>query len=232
MPDSDAVAQYLSGVEAALVLSESEKAVPAPPRCADGHLYPAGSAFCPSCGAKVGVPSGVRSMLSVEMAAQVGDPRRPKPDALLTDEERAERMRLHRYAVREGSKDVAPVFEPTPPDAETFLIHFLEDGFTAFGVVWYRGQELAVPIGSPRWEQGKRWLIWQDAEQMERCGKVYFRRGPWPGKKSYTEALGGFEQLTTADGTGKVTGPSVEDLIRADKIEAGRRRGVPRIVSR
>ena len=60
------------------------------------------------------------------------------------------------------------------------LMHFVEDGFTAFGQVWYRGQELDIPVDDPR-AQGWLSAVSDDAEQMRRWGRVYFRPGPWPG---------------------------------------------------
>lgn len=214
------------------VLAEAAKvADPRLTRC--GHALPSELAkFCPQCGAPIGGASPpVGSKLSVEIASRVQS-HRPKPEELLTEEERAERRRQHQAAVAAGARDVPLEFEPVPEGVETFLIHFIEDGFGAFGNVWYRGQELEVPIGSERWEegwnQGTRWLQWQDAEQMRICGKVYFRRGPWPGQRSYADGAGGFEKLAELGGKGQVTGPSVEALLKADAMEARRRRGVPR----
>lgn len=198
-------------------------------RC--GHEQPNPAAkFCFECGAPLNSGAPVGSPLAVEKAARV-DSFRPKPEELLTEEEKAERRRQHQAAVAAGKRDVPLEWETAPEGAETFLIHFLEDGFGAFGNVWYRGQELEVIVGSERWEEGwnrgTKWLRWQDAEQMHICGKVYFRRGPWPGRKSYADGAGAFERLK-GPGDSEVTGPSVEQLLQADKIEARRRRGVPR----
>lgn len=208
----------------------AEVAVQMPDRCPEGHETHGSTKFCPECGMNLlGLP--VSSRLGVEMAARA-EAYRPKPEGLLTDAERAERNRQHQAAVAAGKRDAAPVFDPPPEGVATFLIHFVEDGFTGFGVIWYRGQELEVAVGSPRWhegwETGVKWLQWQDAEQMARCGKVYFRRGPWPGQRSYADGAGGFEKLAALGGAGQVTGPSVESLLQADKLEARRRRGVPR----
>lgn len=70
---------------------------------------------------------------------------------------------------------------PAPP----VLVHFLEDGFTAFSQVWYRGQELEI---TPEMREstidraGKTWIDMDDSEQFERFERVMFRLGPWPGK--------------------------------------------------
>lgn len=75
---------------------------------------------------------------------------------------------------------------PVPSDGSAFLIHVLEDGFTANGQVWYRGQEIEYVVGEPAFEDtkgrnGQTWLVWDDQMQMRRWGQIMFRRGPWPG---------------------------------------------------
>ncbi len=242
MPDTDPVEQFISSVTArefgvevpGTVEQAAEPSGPAVQLANCGHEMPGdGAKFCPECGSSLsGTPPPVTSRLSTELAARV-ESYRPKPEAMLTDEEKAERNRQHQAAVAAGKRDVPLVFDLPPEGTETFLIHFVQDGFYAFGNTWYRGQELEVPIGSARWhegwETGTKWLQWQDAEQMKKCGQVYFRRGPWPGERSYAKAAGKFERLKQIGGNGDVTGPSVEELLRADKMEASRRRGVPRV---
>lgn len=80
-----------------------------------------------------------------------------------------------------------PVLAGPSGTGETLLIHILEDGLTAFGEVWYRGQELEFEVGSEGYAQtldrnGNSWLDLDDQEQMARWGLVRFRRGPWAGK--------------------------------------------------
>lgn len=75
---------------------------------------------------------------------------------------------------------------PVATDGSVLLIHILEDGFTAHGQVWYRGQEIEYTVGEQVYEdtkdrRGNTWLNWDDATQMRNWGKVNFRRGPWPG---------------------------------------------------
>jgi len=41
---------------------------------------------------------------------------------------------------------------------QTVLIHFTADGLTAFGQVWYRGQELEIGPGHPRWPEAADWI--------------------------------------------------------------------------
>lgn len=63
-------------------------------------------------------------------------------------------------------------------------IHFLTDGFTALGKVWYRGEELTVAEGSPDWERlqtqyGNEMTLSQDV-QRALYGQVHHKAGPWP----------------------------------------------------
>lgn len=78
---------------------------------------------------------------------------------------------------------------------DTILLHFVEDGFTADGAVWVRGQELEYPLDSPEYEQtkdrnGDSWLdlVTDESAQIDRFGKVMFREGPWPYKDYEDEA--------------------------------------------
>jgi hypothetical protein len=66
---------------------------------------------------------------------------------------------------------------------ETILIHFVEDGLTAFGYSWLAGQELEVGKDSPEFERtkdihGKSWLELTEEEQEAQWGKVKFKTGP------------------------------------------------------
>lgn len=111
--------------------------------------------------------------------------------------------------------------EETPVEGDTFLIHFLADGITAQGQVWYLGQELEFIVGSKAWKdtfdrEGKSWLLMSENDQADRKGKVYFRRGPWPGKKSYK------------DGEWEKDAPAESTLEQADIKERERRqKGAP-----
>jgi hypothetical protein len=60
-------------------------------------------------------------------------------------------------------------------------VYFLQDGFTALGEVWYRGQDTEVVVGSEDYEktknsQGDSWLdlISNPAAQKKKYGKVMF----------------------------------------------------------
>lgn len=109
----------------------------------------------------------------------------------------------------------APSYESTDPSAEKILIHVLEDGITLQGEVWYRGQEIEFTVGSLAHKQtfnkhGKSWLDMADDEdaQYNRWGKLYFRSGPWRGRR-----LG---QITMADLPPDATDADLERIRRAE----------------
>ena len=184
--------------------------------CGQGHLSEAQYKFCPQCGDPC--PS-LRAPVTgagaaVELAA------RPRPYEELSPAERAERDRQHIEAVSLGKRDPGLTYEP-PRTQETELIHFLADGLSFAGTVWFLGQELELDKGSPRWAEAQAWINMSDFDQMERFGKVMFRKGPWPGKR-YVDALAGQPPPEGA--------PDVKQLLEAEARERSRRRGVPRRV--
>lgn len=114
----------------------------------------------------------------------------PEEDDFEEDEEaalvaRLEALRASKYGTAsesEEEKKVAPSEEK-----EYITIHFLEDGHTALGFVWYRGQELTFEVGSEAHKStfdrnGNSWLDLADnpREQVLRYGGQKFARGPWP----------------------------------------------------
>lgn len=75
-----------------------------------------------------------------------------------------------------------------PKSEGAIIIHFVEDGFTVLGKVWYRGEELSLAPGTPEWEKaptynGKIFALMDEYEQEERWGRRMFRSGPWRGKR-------------------------------------------------
>jgi len=187
--------------------------------CSFGHPNAHGVRFCGRCGLPVGALIPVR-----------GEPQRPKPVGQLTAAERAERERQHAEAVAAAARFENAPQRYVPAEGEAVLIHFVADGLTAFGQVWYRGQELAIGPDHPRWAEALGWITLDKYAQVERWGEQKFDFGPWPGRRSYTEALGSFEQLRATDAAGnRVTfaGPSEQQLRDADEAERRRGRAVP-----
>jgi hypothetical protein len=132
-----------------------------------------------------------------------------------------------------GKKDVEPQVESLarPGDDGNILIHFLEDGLTLLGKVWYRGEELEFEVGSQAYKdtfnrRGETWLDLRNDEfgQVDRWGKIMFRNGRWPGK---TYADGTFEALRLEKGDGSVKPPTATELAAAEK--ARQRRAAPRL---
>lgn len=148
---------------------------------------------------------------------------------MLTAPEREERNRQHQMALAAGSRDpgVGAYLQPRQ-GTQTVLVHVLKDGFTAFGKVWFYGEEIEVEVNGPRWEDARRWILMDDFQQMALYKKINFRHGPWPGVRTYTAGAGRFEQLQAIGTDGQlVPQPSAEELARADVMAAQRGRGVP-----
>lgn len=112
------------------------------------------------------------------------------------------------------------------PEDGTILLHFVQDGFTISGAVYYRGQELEFDVPSLAYEQqkdrnGDSWLDFVDdpAEQIKRYGKHYFSRGAWPYRKW------GDDSHATDEATR-------QDIKKASEKEKARSRKAPTIVGR
>lgn len=160
---------------------------------------------------------------------------RPVPETQLTPDQLRIRDLEDQLAKAQGNKDVEPTYEEpaNPGSEENILIHFLEDGFTALGQVWFKGQEIEFTPGSQAYEDtkdrnGKTWLDLRNDEfaQVDRYGKIMFRSGPWPGK-DYAAAAGSFAKLKALSGDGVVAGPSEAELYKAAEMERARRRAAP-----
>jgi hypothetical protein len=187
--------------------------------CPLGHPNAPGMRFCGACGLPVGASIPVR-----------GEPQRPKPAAELTPAEKADREREHAAAVAAAAQFESAPQQYVPAEGEAVLIHFVADGLTAFGQVWYRGQELSIGPDHPRWTEALGWITLNRWQQADRWGEQKFDFGPWPGRSSYAEAYGSFEQLFGRDAQGNkvaITGPTVQQLRDADEAERRRGRAVP-----
>jgi exonuclease VII large subunit len=138
-----------------------------------------------------------------EAPARKRAPRRPKPESQLTPEEKQirdlqDQLAKKRAAEIEAAEDVYEEDEA----GDGVLIHFLEDGLTFAGRVWYKGQEANFPLNGEAYEQtkditGKSWLdvAGDDYAQVELYGRVLFRKGPWPGRKLAPTEISGEERL-------------------------------------
>lgn len=151
----------------------------------------------------------------------------------LTAEQQEIKYLRDQLAKATGKKDIEPVVDELakPGDSNNILIHFLEDGLSALGQIWYRGQELEFELDSRAYKDtfdklGRTWLDLRHDEfaQVERFGKIMFRNGPWPGK-TYADAS--YEPMKEVAGTGSVKPPSAEEIERAEKLR--KKRSAPRL---
>jgi hypothetical protein len=76
-----------------------------------------------------------------------------------------------------------PVKPKEDVEPKTVLIHFVAEGFTAFGTIWRPGQELEIIEGTSEYEvtldiEGHSWLNVSEEEQVSRWGEVKFKLGP------------------------------------------------------
>lgn len=163
---------------------------------------------------------------------------RPVAESELTPDQRRIRALEDQLARERGRKDVEPeLVVPAQPGArDNIVIHFLEDGFTALGKVWYRGQEIEFEPNGPAYgdtcdRHGRSWLDLRDDEfaQVERYGKIMFRSGPWPGRKLTDDGAARFEKLRALGGDAPVGAPTPDELAAAEAAEAKRRRAAPRL---
>ena len=150
---------------------------------------------------------------------------------MLTPQERAERDRQHAEALAAARQFEAQQPADVLPEGETLLIHFIEDGLTFAGQVWYRGQEIEIGPSHPRWEQARGVDTAGPLCPDRAVRQAVLRARPWPGRASYLDGLGGFEQLSAgkdADGNPvRFAGPGEEALREADEMERRRGRAVP-----
>lgn len=115
---------------------------------------------------------------------------KPLPEEELTPEQREIRNLQDQFARTRGKNlDALEEEEEFPEDG--ILIHILVDGFTANGKTFYRGQE--VVFGERAYEEtkdrnGNSWLDLDDDAQYDLWDDVKFRRGEWPGKKTYEDS--------------------------------------------
>lgn len=80
-----------------------------------------------------------------------------------------------------------PRIDKDAPEEDVVVIHFLRDGLTAFGKVWYQGEELTIQRGTGWWDatknrDGDSWVETTEEQQVEKWGEPRFRLGHWAGR--------------------------------------------------
>lgn len=185
------MAEILVDVVAAASRIGQPRAVPKPPEeperedavvqaqaCPLGHPSDPGVRFCATCGLPVGgAPVGPRVDLEAVREAV-------RPLATLDAAERARRDREHAEAMAanlRAEQEVVDIAAQHDPSTAQVHIHFITDGFTWAGQVWYAGQELKIGPEHPRWESVRGWITLTKQEQFQRYGRVFFDTGPYPG---------------------------------------------------
>lgn len=125
-----------------------------------------------------------------ERTNPTADDGRPLPESQLTEEQRQIRELEHRLALKKGKSDGGPTGYEVPTSGDTIHIHFVKDGFTAQGEVWFRGQEVVFDRQGVAYKQtqdrnGNSWvdLAGDAGAQYDRYGDEYFRPGPFRGRK-------------------------------------------------
>lgn len=127
--------------------------------------------------------------------------------AQIEADRKAEEKRREELAQERAARIPQP---RTPKWKKTF--HFVEDGFTIFGKVWLRGEEVTIEEGTEYFEKaftpdGKFKMGMTPNEQIERYGVVYYKEGPWDGlpydlsvyERGQLDQDGGFIEPTPAE---------------------------------
>ena len=145
---------------------------------------------------------GVPSMTATQTETITGEVTPPQVTLTTQPPQKSaeEKEREHQAAItaaqeanRESAMTVAPIVaKPNEVSGDKdydILVHILEDGFTALGTVWYRGQEIGIKRGSNADQlstdrNGHHWYDRDPANQMEYYGKQMFGLGPWPYQKA------------------------------------------------
>lgn len=135
----------------------------------------------------------IRAEVEAQMRAEVEAQVRAEMEEKIRREmqEQAEEQRRKDELSRSASSD-KPVtgfqISGNPQAEGSVTIHFVDDGFTVLGKVWYRGEELTIVPGTKQWDQspeykGKIFAVLDEFEQEEIWGRRFFRLGPWRGKR-------------------------------------------------
>lgn len=157
-----------------------------------------------------------------ELEAALAEPDPVYEDPEETEEERRIKELEDLLAKKRAARlENAPTQYEAAGSGEKILIHFVEDGFTFGGRVWFRGQEVEFEVGSKAHLQqkdrsGASWLDLADdpMAQVARFGKHYFSSGPWKGRP-------------WGDLTGLTNEQDIVNAQNAARAEARRNRAAP-----
>lgn len=140
-----------------------------------------------------------RADIEAEIREQVLAEERAKIEADVRDQ--IAREEAEARAIREAEGKAVPVSGSDisgDPQAEgAVTIHFVEDGFTILGKVWYVGEPLTLNPGTENWELSKInfrgttrvFATLTEDEQITLWGKRIFRDGPGQGSTGFAALL-------------------------------------------
>lgn len=113
--------------------------------------------------------------------------------------------------------DSAEVLETA--EKPVHVIHFVSDGLSGLGKLWYQGEELAVEEGSANWletiDDGVSWITLNEDDQIEKWGERKFRTGVWSGK-GYDAAQ--FDGSVVDPETKQPVGLTPEELLQLESL--------------
>lgn len=128
----------------------------------------------------------IRAEVEAQVRAELEEQIRSEMQAKAEEERRAAEL------AREAASEAKPVsgfqISGNPTEDGALTIHFVDDGFTVLGKVWYRGEELTLVPGTPQWDlapryRGKMFADLDEFDQEEIWGRRFFRAGPWRGRR-------------------------------------------------
>lgn len=152
---------------------------PAAQECPLGHQSAAAVRFCPECGLPMGeLRLSPRTDLNAVREALL-------PTSALDPEAKARRDQQHIEALAANARieqEIQDFSAQQDPSSRQVHVHFVADGFTWAGQVWYTGQEIKIGPEHARWQSALTWITLTKAEQFQRYGRVFFDTGPFPGR--------------------------------------------------
>ena len=127
-----------------------------------------------------------------ELEAELAKPIEVASESLLENPEKTpEQLRIEELEMKLAQRNAqvlenAPErFEEISEGTDIILLHVVEDGFTQFGRVWLRGQELRLTPKDYEETKDRNGVSWVDTllndpqAQYSRWGRVYIAPGPF-----------------------------------------------------
>lgn len=127
-----------------------------------------------------------RAEIEAEIREQIEAETRAKVEAEIREQVEAEVRAKVAADATLNPADATPIsgadVDGDPTQQGSITVHFVEDGLTLLGKIWYRGEELTINPGTDNWAQASNVLVMDEYEQESKWGQRFFRNGPWRGK--------------------------------------------------